>query len=125
MTIYERLGRGITIHRPDSKYAVLYNTAGRANMTSCVFNIDKTKSAKVNGNHINLHGFVAEHKCYLYYPRSLYEAYYLTAIINSDFAFSVLKKIKSARDIEKKIWELPIPEFNYPYIQPLIFCFVY
>lgn len=36
----------------------------------------------------------------------------MTAIINSDFAFSVIRRIKSARHIEKKIWELPIPEFE-------------
>ena len=114
MTIYQRLdrNRGITIQRPDVEYVVLYNSAGRRNMVSCVLKTNETLRVRVNGNHFNLHGFIADHKCYLYYPRSQKEAYYLAAIINSDFAFSVLSKIKSARDIHKKIWEIPVPEFN-------------
>ncbi|HEY6883171.1 MAG TPA: hypothetical protein VI278_03940 [Nitrososphaeraceae archaeon] len=60
-----------------------------------------------------LQGFVVDHSCYLYYPNSQKEAYYLAAIINSEFVFSVLKRIKPARQIHKKIWELPIPDFNY------------
>jgi hypothetical protein len=115
MTIYERLdrSRGITIQRPHVEYVVLYNPAGRGNMASCVLKTDETIRARVNENQINLHGFIAYHLCYLYYPHSQKEAYYLAAIINSDFAFSVLRKIKSARHIHKKIWELPIPEFNH------------
>ena len=114
MTIYQRLDRssGLTFQRRDSEYVVLYNAAGRANMVACLLKIDTVTTSNVNGNSIKLHGFITEHKCYLYYPSSLAEGYYLTAIINSNYAFSVVKQIKSARDIEKKIWELPIPEFN-------------
>jgi hypothetical protein len=115
MTIYELLDRsgGVTIQLPEAEYVVVYTAAGRDNVASCVLKTKEVTSTSVNGNQIILHGFIADHLCYLYYPNSQKEAYYLTAIINSDFTFSLLKKIKSARHIHKKIWELPIPEFNH------------
>jgi len=115
MTIYKLLNRsgGVTIQLPEAEYVVVYTAAGRDNVASCVLKTKEVTSTSVNGNRIMLHGFIADHLCYLYYPKSQKEAYYLAAIINSDFTFSLLKRIKSARHIHKKIWELPIPEFNH------------
>lgn len=103
---------GVTVQLPNAEHVVLYTAAGRENVASCVLKTKEVTSATVNGYRIMLHGFIADHLCYLYYPHSQEEAHYLTAIINSDLAFSILKRIKSARHIHKKIWELPIPEFN-------------
>jgi hypothetical protein len=46
--------------------------------------------------------FAVEHICYLSCPRSLEETHYVSVIINWGFAFSVLRKIKTARHIEKR-----------------------
>jgi len=114
MNIYQRLdkGSGITKQNSKAKYAVVYKSAGRKNLASCVLDLSNNLSVKVNEKKITLNGFVIEHKMYVYYPKSVNEAHYLTAVLNSEKTFSILSQIKSARDIEKKVWELPIPEYD-------------
>jgi len=114
MNIYQRIdrSRGITTQSPKAKHAVIYKSAGRKNLVSCFLPLSKDLTINVNGNKIVLNGFIAEHKMYVYYPKSLAEAHYLTAVLNSDTTFIILSSIKAARDIEGKVWELPIPEFD-------------
>lgn len=114
MDIYERInrGRGITGQSPNSRLIVIYNAAGRNNLNSCVLEFDQDLYLKIDRIRIGLNGFVGQHDTYLFYPETREEANYLTAILNSDFTFSVLKRIKSARHIEKKVWELPIPTYD-------------
>jgi hypothetical protein len=113
MTIYQRLNRnnGITGQKVKT-YAVLYNSAGRGNLASCVINLASPLYIETKDVKIALSGFIAEHKTYVYYTENREEANYISAVLNSNTVFPFLKKIKSARDIEKKIWDLPIPYFD-------------
>jgi hypothetical protein len=112
MDMYARLNRNNGISKQDSssRFVILYNSAGRNNLVSCVANLEVAKNISFNG--IYSRGFIGEHKTCLYYTQDESEAYYLTSIFNSNYAFDIVKRIKSARDIEKKILELPIPRYN-------------
>jgi hypothetical protein len=114
MSIYQRLNRsnGITSQHTNPNFAVLYNSAGRGNLISCILDLRNPIEMTVNGFSFISRGFIAEHKTYVYYPNTIEEAYYIAAILNSNYVFSILKRIKSARDIEKKIWELPISIYD-------------
>jgi hypothetical protein len=69
-------------------------------------------SVKINGSEVKLSGFIAESATYFYAPRTENEGLYLVAVLNSAVVFRYLKIIKAVRHIHKKIWELPIPEFD-------------
>jgi hypothetical protein len=77
MTIYQRLNRGNGITGQNIKtYGVLYNAAGRGNLTSCVLNLANPIHAKIKDVKLTLSGFVAEHKTYVYYTEDDKEATY-------------------------------------------------
>jgi hypothetical protein len=59
----------------------------------------RENNMKTDEGDLQLHGSVAEHDSYVYHPKNEEETHYLTAILNSYFAFSILKKIKSATHI--------------------------
>ncbi len=114
MTIYERLDRGKAISNQDplAKLVVVYNATGRKNLVASLLHSDEFHKVGEGQRSIATQGFICDHKAYMYYPKSSDEAYYLIAILNSNFVFSILLKIKSARGIHKKIWELPIPLYD-------------
>ncbi len=79
--------------------AVVYNKSGTSIRCAVV------KSRRI----------VFENKTFYYYTDSESEAYYLEGVLNSDITIDILRKtgIMSERDIEKKIFEVNIPQFDY------------
>jgi len=61
--------------------------------------------------------FIADHKCYLLATESMDEAYYLTAILNSETPNELMKAFQSrglfgARDVHKKILDIYYPRYD-------------
>ena len=62
-------------------------------------------------------GAIVDYKLFWVACRHLQEAHYLLAIINSDALFEKVTPLMSkgqfgARDLQKQLWKLPIPEFD-------------
>ena len=60
---------------------------------------------------------IVDYKLFWVTCRDAQEAYYLLAIINSDALYEMVTPLMSkgqfgARDLQKQLWKLPIPEFN-------------
>jgi type I restriction-modification system DNA methylase subunit len=117
MDIYQRLDRirGLTGQNPSAKYKVLY-PAGATYLCSCVI---ENKSIKIDicDQELKLQGFLTEHKLYIFNTDKKAEAYYICSVLNAPIIDEVIKPMQTRglfgpRDIEKKVWELPIPEFD-------------
>ncbi len=63
-------------------------------MVSCVVSKDK---------------FIVDNSTYAYYAASEDEAKYLCTILNSKYLFGRIKAIKTAREIHRIVFDLPIP----------------
>ena len=114
MDIYQRLNhyQGLVTQNPNSKYKVFYNTSGTY-LTSSF--IDTTK-IQLNKN-IQINNFISDCKTYYYDTNDKNESRYLSAILNSPYINELIKPMQSrglwgARDIHKKVLELPIPKFD-------------
>ena len=60
---------------------------------------------------------IVDYKLFWIACRDVQEAYYLLAIINSDALYELVTPLMSkgqfgARDLQKQLWKLPIPEFD-------------
>ncbi|MCD6390475.1 MAG: N-6 DNA methylase [Dehalococcoidia bacterium] len=98
-----------------AKYKVLYPTSATY-LCSCVVE-DKHVSFEVEGQSIEIQGFVAESKEYYFDTDDKEEAYYLATVLNSPIVDELLKPMQSRglwgpRDIHKKVLEIPIPQYN-------------
>jgi hypothetical protein len=82
----------------NKKYTVVYNKSGQ-----------EVKCAVLITDRI-----VYEDTTQYYYASSKEEAYYLCGVLNSDAILEFINKsgIKSERDIHKKIFDAPFPNFN-------------
>jgi hypothetical protein len=117
MDIYQRLDRirGITGQKISVKYKLIYPRS--ATYLCCNVVEHKDITLLIDGQDINLQGFIADFTCYYSETNSKKEAYYLCSILNSSIIDELIKPMQSrglfgARDITKKVWELPIPEFD-------------
>jgi len=117
MDIYQRLDRykGITGQNRLAKYKVLYPTSATY-LCSCMVE-DKPISLEVEGQKVEIQGFVAESKEYYFDTDDKEEAYYLVTVLNSPIVDELLKPMQSRglwgpRDIHKKVLEIPIPQYN-------------
>lgn len=117
MDIYQRLDRirGITGQNPSAKYKVLYSTSATY-LCGCVVERKAIKIV-IEGQELELQGFIADNKSYYFEADKKSEAYYLCSILNSPIVDKLIKPMQSRglfgpRDIHKKVWELPIPEFD-------------
>jgi hypothetical protein len=117
MTIYQRLDhvRGLTQQRHTAKYKVLYPTSA-TNLCSAVVANEKIVT-RVAGQRIVLKNFIAESKTYFFETEDENEAQFLAAILNSPTIDDLIKPMQSKglwgpRDIHKKVWELPIPQYK-------------
>jgi len=117
MDVYQRLDRyrGITGQNRLAKYKVLYPTSATY-LCSCVME-DKPIRFEVEGQSIEIQGFVAESTEYHYETANKEEAYYLAAVLNSSTIDEALKPMQSRglwgpRHIHKKVLEIPIPQYN-------------
>jgi len=87
------------------RHLVLYNAAG-TNVSAACFD-----------RQTNPLPFIVEHKLYWAAFSAETEAHYVTAVLNSSIANKAIKPFQSTglmgeRDIEKKLLDLPIPEYN-------------
>ncbi|MBI5182390.1 MAG: N-6 DNA methylase [Nitrospirae bacterium] len=117
MDVYQRLNhvKGITGQKSSAKYKLIYP---RSATYLCCNVVENKKIAQlIDGQEINLQGFIADFTCYYTETNNKKEAYYLCSILNSPLVDALIKPMQSrglfgARDITKKVLELPIPEFN-------------
>lgn len=107
MSIYERLDyqKGLSAQTEGQRHLVLYNASGT---DICVGRLDREQLSMQ---------FVVDHKLYWLSCRSVAEAQYLTAVLNSEEVNRLIKPFQSVglqgeRDIHKKPLDLPIPYFN-------------
>jgi len=96
---------GLTDQNLNAPFLVLYNSSAKdANAT-----VIKRESLDLN--------FIVESKGYVYYTEQINEAYYLTAILNSNVPNLLMKDFQSrglfgARDVHKKILDIYFPKFS-------------
>jgi len=95
--------RAITCQNPRKEIIVLYNRSGREYLASCIV------PPEIIGRH---GGFIADSGSYYYYPKTMDEAKYLCAVLNSPFLFAQVRAIKAARDIHRSVWNIPIPPYD-------------
>jgi SAM-dependent methyltransferase len=110
---YQRL---LSAQNPSKRYVVIYNTSG-GNIASCVVDRQNLPSFKIGNLVIRPKGFVAYEKTMLYETDNEFEAYYLSAILNSDIVNEAIKPYQTKglygeRDIVRRPFMLPIPKFD-------------
>ncbi len=101
----------LTHQNPHKRYVVLYNATG-SNIVSCV--VDR-KSLPNLGHFSN--GFIADVKTWFYETDNEYEAYYLSAVFNSDLINKLIKPFQpkglfGTRAVHRRPLLFPIPKFE-------------
>jgi len=105
----------LTDQNPKAKYVVLYS---RSATFLCAASLQtKALSYRVGEQEVTLRRFVATDVTYTYETEERREADYLVAVLNSPTVDALIKPMQARglwgpRDVHKKVWELPIPEFN-------------
>lgn len=98
-----------------AKYRVLYNHSGTY-LVSCVVN-NEPSTAKFDSSGIKVAGVITDVKAYGFDTDNLEEAMFICAFLNAPIIDSLIKPMQSrgqfgARDIHKKVLELPMPKFD-------------
>jgi hypothetical protein len=117
MTIYERLDRvhGLTQQKTGASYRVLYPKSATH---LCAVVLEPTQIRfRVGDQSVEAQGFVADHVTYCMETDMRGECYYLASVLNSPVVDLLIKPLQSrgqwgARDIHKKVLELPIPRYD-------------
>jgi type I restriction-modification system DNA methylase subunit len=106
----------LTDQNPKAKYVVLYPKSATFLCAAAV----QTKQIprKVGAQEILLQRFVADHVTYAFETEERQEAEYVVSVLNSPTVDELIKPMQARglwgpRDIHKKVWELPIPEFDH------------
>jgi hypothetical protein len=105
----------LTDQNPKAKYIVLYS---RSATFLCAAALQpRALSHKVGEQEVVLRRFVATDVTYAFETEEQREADYLVAVLNSPTVDTLVKPMQARglwgpRDITKKVWELPIPQFN-------------
>jgi len=78
---------------------------------------DRPIAFDIDGQHVGARGFIADHVTYYLETGEKQEAYYLVAVLNAPLIDRLIKPMQArgqwgARDIHKKVLELPIPQFD-------------
>lgn len=97
------------------QYKVLYPTSATY-LCGCVVE-KKAIKIEIEGQELDLQGFIPETTEYYFETGNKTEAYYLCSMLNAPVVDEFLKPMQARgsfgpRHIHKKVWELPIPEFN-------------
>jgi hypothetical protein len=105
----------LTDQNPKASYVVLYSRSA-AFLCAAALRA-RSLSHKVDDQEITLRRFVATDVTYTYETEDRKEADYLVALLNSPTVDTLIKPMQARglwgpRDITKKVWELPIPQFN-------------
>jgi len=107
MTLLKRLDyqTGLTAQSPDARYVVLYTSSAT-----------DASAVVIDRRAFDL-PFIADHKTYWCEVRTVNEAHYVAAFLNSGYANESIKDFQSQglfgeRDIHKLIVMLPLPAYN-------------
>jgi hypothetical protein len=105
----------LTSQDPEAKYRVLY-AASATYVCACVVE-DESIGFEIGGQEVQAAGFAVDHKSYQFETDNELEASYLVAVLNAPVVDELVKPMQSrgqygARDIHKKVLELPIPQFD-------------
>lgn len=98
-----------------TKYKVLYPTSATY-LCGCVIE-KKIIRIEIERQELELQDFVTDVKTFYLETDKKAEAHYLCSILNAPTVDELIKPMQSRglfgpRDIHKKVWELPIPEFD-------------
>jgi hypothetical protein len=117
MNILQRLDhqRGLTGQSPKARYVVIYPKSATFLCAAVVRS--KPIVFRVGSHKVGARGFLADYVTYFFETSDLDEARYLSAILNSPAIDALIKPMQARglwgpRDITKKVWELPIPEYD-------------
>jgi hypothetical protein len=117
MNVLQRLDlqRGLTGQNPKAKYVVIYPKSATFLCAAVVRS--KPIVFRVGLHRVPAHGFLADYVTYYLETSDIDEARYLSAVLNSPAIDALIKPMQARglwgpRDITKKVWELPIPEYN-------------
>lgn len=106
----------LTIQEPSKRYVVLYNATG-TNLVSCVIDKSSLPCFIANGKEVEPKGFIVDVKTWFFETESEMEAYYLSAIFNSEIISEIIKPLQprglfGARAIHRRPLLFAIPEFD-------------
>jgi hypothetical protein len=110
----------LTDQNPKAKYVVLYSRSATF-LCAAALQVAQTRSASSaafwRAHEIKLRRFIASDATYFLQTEVQREANYLAALLNSPTVDTLIKPMQARglwgpRDIHKKVWEFPIPEFN-------------
>jgi hypothetical protein len=117
MNILERLDlqRGLTGQSPKAKYIVIYPKSATFLCAAVVRS--KPIAFRVGLHRVGARGFLADYVTYYLETSDINEARYLSALLNSPAVDALIKPMQARglwgpRDITKKVWELPIPQYD-------------
>jgi len=117
MSIYDRLNhyRGITGQNPEPKYRVLYPKSAKIMCAA----VEQSASIlfKVGEQSIEASGFLVDYTLIGYETNSKGEAFFLASVLNAPIIDEMVTPLQTrglwgARDISKKVLELPIPRYD-------------
>jgi hypothetical protein len=106
----------LAIQNPSKRYAVLYNATG-TNLVSCVIDKSSLPYFTADGEKIKPKGFITDVKAWLFEAENETEAYYVSAIFNSEIINELIKPLQprglfGARAIHRRPLLFPIPKFS-------------
>jgi methylase of polypeptide subunit release factors len=98
-----------------TKYKVLY-PASATYLCGCVVE-KKTITVDIKEQELKLQDFITDYTNYYFETNRKAEAFYLCSVLNSPMVDKLIKPMQARglfgpRHIVKKVWELPIPEFD-------------
>ncbi|MCD6456070.1 MAG: N-6 DNA methylase [Methanophagales archaeon] len=106
----------ITTQKSSRRYVVLYNATG-TNLVSCVIDKSSLPCFIANGKEVKPKGFIVDVKTWFFETQNEMEAYYVSAIFNSEIINELIKPLQprglfGARAIHRRPLLFPIPKFN-------------
>ena len=106
----------LTIQKPSKRYVALYNATG-TNLVSCVIDKSSLPYFMANGEEIKPKGFIVDVKTWFFETENETEAYYVSAIFNSEIINELIKPLQprglfGARAIHRRPLLFPIPKFS-------------
>ena len=106
----------LTAQNPSKRYVVLYNATG-SNLVSCVIDKLLLPCFTVDGEEIRPKGFIADVKTWFFETKNEMEAYYLSAIFNSEIINEIIKPLQprglfGARAIHRRPLLFAMPKFD-------------
>jgi type I restriction-modification system DNA methylase subunit len=106
----------LTIQDPSKRYVVLYNATG-TNLVSCVIDKLSLPCFMANETEVKTKGFIVDVKTWFFETENEVEAYYVSAIFNSEIINELIKPLQprglfGARAIHRRPLLFAIPKFD-------------